>query len=215
MVAIEKSSVNEIIHMDQNYLNRIQLRSSILEKHSDSVVFASDKAQHAIDELYEFLFTSYLPVRFPSMFFLCPAGSKPKSQKYGTIANLVTGCELPARPSSGIEALRAIAENLDEDFLVLLEGEGGEYVLEGSASLFPNGFDPGEKFGKTMGQIHVPVPEYQSKLAGSLNRYFARLEVGKVVKRANVRVKGISKWPLLTPNDLHANIGEVEYHNVK
>ncbi|KAG8413621.1 hypothetical protein J3458_012694 [Metarhizium acridum] len=52
---------------------------------------------------------------------------------------------------------------------------------------FPSGFDPSEKFGNLLKDIHAPVPSY-SKIGASMERFFSKLQVGKSVKRLNVRL---------------------------
>lgn len=50
---------------------------------------------------------------------------------------------------------------------------------------FPAGFDPSAKLGKGLREIHGPVPSFD-KIGPSMERFFAKLQVGKNVKRLNV-----------------------------
>ncbi len=52
---------------------------------------------------------------------------------------------------------------------------------------FPSGFDPSEKLGRLLSEIHGPVPGYD-RIAASMERFFGKLEVGRSVKRMNVRM---------------------------
>lgn len=89
--------------------------------------------------------------------------------------------------------LRTLGRHLDEDFLLLLPetaANGGrkkdaKSVLEAYVSCAPSGFNPAEKLGKVLRDIHAPVPGYADKLEASMDRFFAKLEAGKYVKRAN------------------------------
>ncbi len=65
------------------------------------------------------------------------------------------------------------------------EDGGAKYVLEAYVSCCPSGFNPAEKLGKKLRDIHAPVPGYAERLEGSMDRYFATVEVGKYVKRVN------------------------------
>lgn len=76
---------------------------------------------------------------------------------------------------------------MDEDILILLPSDDGDgYSLKGFVNCFPAGFNTKEKLGLKLRDIHTPVPGYKQKLELSMDRFFDRLEVGKVVKRANV-----------------------------
>ena len=56
---------------------------------------------------------------------------------------------------------------------------------------FPNGFDTRLKLGLKLREIHDPVPGYAEKLERSMDRFFERLEVGKVVRRVNVCMNSV------------------------
>lgn len=101
-------------------------------------------------------------------------------------------------------ALSSIAENIDEDFFILLpheednaHGSQQVYVLEAYAACFPSGFKPRDKIGKRLADIHGPVPGYKEKLEKSMDRFFARLETGRLVKRVN--------WSLTVDEELYSN----------
>jgi hypothetical protein len=102
------------------------------------------------------------------------------------------------------EALSLITENIDEDFFILLphpqDGRHGPdhvYILEAYAACFPSGFKPKDKIGKKLADIHGPVPGYKEKLQTSMDRFFARLEAGRLVKRVN--------WSLTVDEELYSN----------
>lgn len=71
------------------------------------------------------------------------------------------------------------------------------YVLEAYSACFPSGFQPKEKIGKKLADIHGPVPGYKEKLEKSMDRFFARLEAGRLVKRVN--------WSLTVDEELFSN----------
>lgn len=168
--------------MDKTYLTRISLRKKLIRDHRSTVIRASPVIKPAVNELYTYLIATYLPTRFPTMF----------QKRKGGLYNLATGKSLPLLPSSNPEkSLEILGENVDEEFLLLLpsKSEDGtvEYRLQGYVVCFPSGFDTAKKLGMTLRDIHGPVPGYREKLARSMDRFFERLEVGKVVGRCNVR----------------------------
>ncbi|KAI9734508.1 MAG: hypothetical protein M1834_002108 [Cirrosporium novae-zelandiae] len=127
------------------------------------------------------------------------------SEKQEMLHNLVTGSVYPTSPyKDPIETLKAIGMTVDEDFLILLESEDGDqYVLEAFVNCYPSGFDTREKFGKKLRDIHTPVPGYKAKLEKSMDRFFSRLEVGRIVRRVN--------WSITTHTNLFSPSGNHLY----
>lgn len=169
--------------MDKNYLQQITLRRELVEKHPDTVlgISADARAGPAVAELYSWLFTTYLPTRYPRMFQL-PFTST------NTLVNLVTNEQIPLQPPTDpLEALRTLCIHIDEDFLFLLPHHSGDgvYALYAFNCAFANGFLLREKLGHRLREIHKPVPGYKEKLEMSMDRYFSSIPVGKFVKRSN------------------------------
>ena len=184
----------------------------------------------AITELYEFIVGVYLPTRYPSMFTL-ETTTHPQSQANNTdntnnkesttktLLNKITNARIPLpHRGSGRDMLSTLGTFVDEDFLVLLpesssspyptekeEQEEKKYTLEAYTTFYPAGFDTREKLGKRLSTIHDPVPRYKERLEKSMDRFFARLEVGKVVQRVN--------WSINTPGTgLFAAFGGLHGH---
>lgn len=168
--------------MDQNYLSRIELRRQIIADHHEIAIQASPAVKPSIDELYTWLLNTYLPTRFPTMFTLSPS----------RLLNQITGLSLPLEsPLDPVQAFKVLGENLDEDILILLPSDDGDgYTLKGYVTCFPAGFNTKEKFEQKLRDIHKPVPGYKAKLEKSMDRFFEKIEVGKVVKRSNVSAFG-------------------------
>lgn len=178
ITALETTNLNDLIVMDKNYLDRVTLRKKVIAEYPSTVVGHLPGTQAAVKELYELFTKTLLPVRWPSMF---------KSAD-GQVQNLVTGDIIPSNcPESVFEALGHIGRNLDEDFLILLPSDDGDgHTLKAFVACFPSGFDTSKKMGLKLRDIHTPVPRYKEKLQTSMDRYFAKLEVGKFARRVNV-----------------------------
>ena len=186
---LETTSISDLIEMDKNYLNQINLRESLMRKHTAAVIAAEECVKPAVHEFYEFLVNNYLPIRFPPMFkFLRPSTSNPS-----LLHNLVTGDQLPLEPLESVtETLRLLGGLIEDDCLFLLPSDDGDgYTLKGFVTCFPSGFDTREKLNLKLRDIHGPVPGYKQKLEKSMDRYFEKLPVGKYVKRVNV-----SSWQM-------------------
>lgn len=184
--------------MDKNYLTRLNIRKQIIRDHKDIALQASPTAKPAVDELYTWLVSTYLPSRFPTMFS--------KTEK-GTMNN-VTGELMVSQPSQDpIHSLQILGENLDEEFLLLLPSDDGDgYTLKAYVTCFPSGFNTLEKFNLKLRDIHKPVPGYKEKLELSMDRFFDRLEVGKIVMRSNWGISTTSR--LFVPSGNHLYAGE-------
>lgn len=164
--------------MDKNYADRVSLRRTLLRDNSATVHGHLPPGDPAVRELYTFLLSKYLPKRYPSMFRLSPSGE--------IFHNLVTGAEFPTTPPDDVSAaLKALGETVEDDIFLLRETEDGPHVVDAFVCCFPAGFDPSEKLGLLLKDVHGPVPAYD-KIGPSMERFFSRLEVGKGVKRMNV-----------------------------
>jgi hypothetical protein len=200
--------------MDKNYKDRIDYRRKIIQEHHDVVVAVNDEKaiKPAVTELYTFLLGTYLPTRYPEMFKLHQA-----NYDQGVtfmLENTITG-ELPLifpnRTTKTVMMLETLGKHLDEDFLLLLPEDTEEdpkYVLEAYITVCPSGFNPREKLGKRLRDIHGPVPGYKQKLEGSMDRFFAKVEVGKYVRRVNWSVTTNAELYAAGTSTTHAHEGE-------
>lgn len=189
-LGLTNSTISELVEIDNTYLARLTLRKQIMRDHHPIVLQAAPSIKPAVDELYTWLISTYLPSRFPTMFTLCTS----------SLLNQATSESIPlCPPSDPIEALEILGGNIDDDLLLLLPSDDGDgYVLRGFVTCFPSGFNTQEKFGLKLRDIHKPVPGYREKLEKSMDRFFDRIEVGKVVLRTNVSSILIFAGELLT-----------------
>lgn len=187
--------MDNLIEMDNTYLSRIHLRRQIIADHPTTLAFRPG-SEAAIHEFYTWLTQYYLPQRFPTMYTSVTA-DKPSS----LLKNKVTGETIPIVPKDAQSALRELGSHVDTDFLFLLPSspEDGKYHLEAFVTCFPSGFSTFEKLGLPLAAIHKPVPGYAEKLEKSMDRFFAKLPTGKIVKRAN--------WSVTTNDVLYAEGG--------
>lgn len=132
----------------------------------------------AVQELYSYLLKRYLPVRYPGLFTISDDGQFFRNH----ITDLTVSSHAPEDP---LTALRILGETVEDDMFLLHETPRG-HLMVAFVCCFPSGFDPSSKLGKTLKDIHEPVPAYE-KIGPSMERFFSRLEVGKSAKRINVR----------------------------
>lgn len=158
-----------------------------MRDHEEITIGADPEVKPSVDEFYVWLFGSYLPTRFPSMFQLQSSPHSP-SIKEDFVLNLVTSEEISLHPPLAItDCLRMIGSHVDDDFLFLLPSPDGDgYSLQSYVTCFPSGFNTKEKLYLKLRDIHHQVPGYKKKLGKSMDRFFDRIEVGRFVKRTNV-----------------------------
>lgn len=178
-LGIRKTSMEEWIRIDKNYLDRITLRKQLLNDHPEICMGNSNISNPAIRELYEEILLDLLPKRYPSIFRIS-----------GDIFfNLVTGSRhrISAALADHAAMLRHLGENVEEDFVFMVPNPHSEFVLEGFVACFPQGFLPAAKLGMSVSEIHKPVPGYEGRLKKGVNRCFERMERGQSIGRLNVR----------------------------
>ncbi|KAJ5541281.1 hypothetical protein N7494_006357 [Penicillium frequentans] len=214
-MAIENLDPSDLITIDKTYKDRLALRKQLLEQHHDIVVAvnntltADTRIHSAVCELYTFVLGKYLPSRYPGIFKLHPSTDKSSE----IFENTVTGASWPTTlhtETPTIRALEILAQTVDEEFLILLPDisspDQPKYILQAYATCFPSGFNTREKLGLRLADIHTPVPGYADKLERSMDRFFAKVEVGRFVKRVN--------WSVTTETELFAAFGSVHGSHV-
>ncbi len=91
---------------------------------------------------------------------------------------------------------------LVQEDLLLLVPRDGRWVLEAGVLCFPSHWTLGQKIGRDLGRIHVPVPFYSGELERRVQRLFDALRPGRPLWRAN--------WLLYPDADLHNPLLEFE-----
>lgn len=185
--------MSDLVEMDNTYLSRIALRKQLLSTREQDVLAYNPVIGPAVQEFYTWITQTYLPSRFPTLYALTSQGVK----------NCITNGTMPLSASSTTEALRTLGSHIDTDFLFLLPipagpdtppEDVGKYRLEGFITCFPSGFRTAKKLGLKLADIHGPVPSYKEKLEKSMDRFFAMLPVGRIIKRHN--------WSVTTTREL-------------
>ena len=178
-------SRNDWIEIDCNYKTQIAERIRILNSHSDEVLGITDIEKPLTMELFDEIVLYHLPHRFPGSFSLSADGS--------TLKNKITGTSTPTKPAldeteSVLSLLRNLAVSIVEDlFMLRPDAAIGKHHLCAFAACYPNGFHTKMLMGKSVGEIHAPVPLYKEKLEMSVDRFFRTLKAGEFMRRFNVR----------------------------
>lgn len=150
--ALENCPLSEFLEIDKTYLDRIKLRQSIMDEHPPETYQCNAACESAVLEMYEWMFGTYLPKRFPNMFKIVQSTqSHPDSKTDSSyLLNVATGEYIPLVSSSAKEALYTLGRNVDDDILILLPSSNAEdgspiYHLEAYICCFPAGFSLPQK----------------------------------------------------------------------
>jgi hypothetical protein len=88
-------------------------------------------------------------------------------------------------PESPFDRLLRLGAALEPDFLVLAPDGTGTFRLLAGVVCFPSSWALEEKIGRTLDEIHQPVPTLNSTLGFSISRFLSRLKPGTAFERAN------------------------------
>jgi hypothetical protein len=202
-MALQSCTLSDLVAVDNTYLDRIKDRRDLISTRCEDIIGCNPVAKEAVDELYIWIFSIYLPKRFPTMFSLVPS-----EESYSIfLLNHITNENIElAPPDNPIEALKTLGRHIDNEFLVLLPSSSPKppkspskifptltpqepYHLHAFTLCYPSGFNTVFKLGLPLSAIHAPVPGYESKIGKSMDRFFALIPFGKIVKRANWAVQ--------------------------
>ncbi len=80
------------------------------------------------------------------------------------------------------------AGRLVQEDLCLMAPDGGHHVLVAGSVCFPSHWRLADKLGRSVAEIHGPVPHYADELADKVDRFFDRLTVEHPVVRRNLSI---------------------------
>ena len=133
-----------MILFDSSYRQRLAYRRHLLLTHTTETTSHLPAAAPALAELHTYLFSYHLPRRFPAYFTLTPSGV--------LLQNHTSSNTYPIVPQSPSLALRALAENLDED-IILLQPDGVDYRVSAFAVCAPAGYSLDRKLGCALREV--------------------------------------------------------------
>lgn len=87
-------------------------------------------------------------------------------------------------PDDSVHPLDAAGRLVQEDLCLLVERDGAPH-LDAASLCFPSYWRLAEKLGRPMTEVHHPVAHYAEELAAKVDRFIARLPMGRPVWRRN------------------------------
>jgi len=209
-MGIVQKSRNEWIHIDRDYLVRIQERERLIQQNPEATIYTGPLVNAAIEELYSEIMSNYLPCRYPTIF----------KTSGKVVHNVITGSTYPLS-IAGLtpeRMLQLLGVNVEDDFFFMCPDESdGEFRLRGCVACFPNGFLGPGHVGQSVREIHQPVPGYEERLGKGVDRYFQRMRPGQFIGRMNwslqvdgpdlFRTEGLNYYP-----DMVQTVGEDKFN---
>lgn len=171
----------------QHYLDQ---KAQLLAQSRDAVFVTENGTQQAQSEVLQTL-CEYLPARYPDIY--CRNGD----------AMTVGGRRVAL---SGDDALVIAGSLIQDDLAIMQRGDRG-WRLGAAYIAFPSSWSLAEKFGRTMDEIHAPVPgfEHGTRNAELIARMFDNLPPGRFVERFN--------WAVNVDGSLHLPKSKSESHS--
>jgi hypothetical protein len=178
-MGIRKMDWNRWIEMDSNFIPYHDAKVKELEEDVNARVQYVDNEVTRVacfEVLYEL--TQYLTHRYPEVFQL----------RNGAICNNVTGEHFQYPAVNPQEAMVTAAKLVQDDLVLMIENEDGQYHIDAGAVCLPGFWRLSEKFRMSLDELHIEagVPHYEEKLQKAMNRFFKKMTCDKPVIRNNV-----------------------------
>lgn len=171
----------------QHYLDQ---KAQLLAQSRDAVFVTENGTQQAQSEVLQTL-CEYLPARYPGLY------------RQDGDAMIVGGRRVAL---SGDDPLVIAGSLIQDDLAIMQRGDRG-WRLGAAYIAFPSSWSLAEKFGRTMDEIHAPVPgfEHGTRNAELIARMFDNLPPGRFVERFN--------WAVNVDGSLHLPKSKSESHS--
>ncbi|CAI7649155.1 unnamed protein product [Penicillium viridicatum] len=177
-MGIRKLHWDNWIEMDSYFLRYHDMKAAELKKDFKEHIKYVDNAvtKDACFELNEEL-VRHLTHRYPKTFRL----------EGGKVHNSLTGEAFPFPAATPDEALATSALLVQDDLVLMMKNDDGEYHLDAAAVCLPGFWRLREKFRMSLDTLHFEagVPHYAAKLQKAMNKFMLKLTPDKPVERNN------------------------------
>lgn len=170
------------IEVDRHYESYLEQKRALVARDRGAVFRAEPETEAAQAEVFG-LVRDHLIGGFPSVF--------PGTRQWEAALAALDRVGTEAHPP-----LLAASLLVQEDLVLMRRGDDG-WRLAAASLCFPSSWLLSEKFGRSMDDIHAPVPGFGpgTRPAGLIARMFDNLRVDRPVDRLN--------WSLQTDDELH------------
>lgn len=198
-MAHQPLSPNNWIELSASYRWYLAEKKKVIEEQGKKVVDSLPENDAACGELLECV-VEFLAARYPTLFDRLEETRDGKKLDgiYSHVTEeryqWVSGC-----PPEGVEGLKIISRLTENDFLMAREREDGHIYFVGGLVAFPGFYLLSEKIGKSMHDVHIPVPQFNQKLLVSVERTLKRMDPSAPFER--------SSWEIVDDSNLF-------FHNI-
>ena len=138
----------------------------------------------------------------------------PSTEIFEAVTEFVAaaGFDVDVSAGGGVHPLVAAALHTVEDLVVMVERDG-QLVFGGGVVCFPNRWDLPSKLGKTMREVHAPVPGLNGQMGSRVDSVLSRLRLGEIFGRCGWGV--IDSSELFQPvNPVGKTIGDANFSDL-
>jgi hypothetical protein len=160
------------IEIDDTLAATLLAKRRLLADRHDDVFAALPGTEAAGAEVLDLL-AEHLTRRFPAHY--------PRMNT--TIAIAATG-ELVGIGTPGVHPLETAARLIPED-LCLMRRTDDSYILAAACVCFPSRWRLADKIGRSLAEVHGPVPDYAAMLGRPVDRFFDKIAADRPVWRLN------------------------------
>ncbi|KAJ4298263.1 hypothetical protein N0V90_006162 [Kalmusia sp. IMI 367209] len=186
------------LELESTYEERIKQRKDIYEKEGENVLNMLPGSYFACKELME-MCLQFLCARYPQYFRL--------DKESMVFHNGILHTESDLKNT---HPLRVLFDNVPEDFAIMLrDPENGYYSFRAGTICSALGWNVGTKIGKTLPEIHAPVPDYKEKMQFSMDRYFTKKPTDKAIQRGSWGLE-VDQPLYMPPGDPHEKLRDVQ-----
>lgn len=174
-IGLQQLHLNDWIEVDENLLAYLAEKKRLFELHAERILVEEPGTQAAQAEVLELL-AAHLIDRYPELYT--------RNGDAITIAGWPEQIELG---TAKMPFLHRAANLVQEDLVLMRKDERRGWHLAAASLSFPSSWTLLEKFGRSMDDIHAPVPDFNagSRNAGLINRMFDNLRPDRSVYRMN------------------------------
>ncbi|KAA8903333.1 hypothetical protein FN846DRAFT_780086 [Sphaerosporella brunnea] len=167
------------LELENTYISRIAQRKALFAQHGSNVLQALPGSEAACTELME-MALQFLVTRYPHYFTLTQSSTNASE----ILTNKILQKSFSIRDH---HPLHVLLENIPEDFAITLPSPTttGDYVFVAGVICSSLGWNLATKIGKTLSQIHAPVPDYAEKMSKSMDRFFSKLPCNAPIQRGS------------------------------
>lgn len=209
------------LELTSTYRETIVTRIALYEKNGPLVLQSLPGSELACRELMQTAL-QWLTWRYPAFFSLTPPGGSytatstsghsktvtNDSATHHTFHNALLGTTILLTTSTS--PLLTLLHTIPEDFGLMLRNPAtGIYHLRAGVICSALGWSLASKISLPLASIHEPVPDYLSKMAFSMDRYFSRMPCESPIQRGSWGLE--CDTPLfMPPGDPHEKLRDVQ-----